>query len=80
MEYNVGRLQRIDRGNRDEARVTGPGAGEKDVPRLRRCIHGYAGTRIAAGSISFSTHHASYAMGEISDGFISLRPPQKTFV
>jgi hypothetical protein len=26
------------------------------------------------------SNHLRYAIGEISDGLISLRPPQKTFV
>ncbi len=39
-----------------------------------------SGARMAVGSSPFCSHHAAYAIGEISDGLISLRPPQKTFV
>src|SRR5262245_20270671 len=35
---------------------------------------------IVAGSRAFARHHPSYAIGEISLGLISLRPPQKTLV
>ena len=36
--------------------------------------------RMAAGSIPWRAHQRAYSTGEISDGLISLRPPQKTFV
>ncbi len=41
-------------------------------------MRGYA--RIASGSRPIDAHHPRYAMGETSDGLISLRPPQKTLV
>jgi hypothetical protein len=35
---------------------------------------------MAAGSTPIFVHHTRYSDGRISDGLISLRPPQKTFV
>ncbi len=39
-----------------------------------------AHSRIVSASMPILAHHSRYAIGEISDGLISLRPPQKTFV
>src|SRR5881296_2724574 len=36
--------------------------------------------RIASGSIPCARHHDAYTVGEISEGLISLRPPQNTLV
>ena len=49
-----------------------------DPANAQRQRRGYA--RMAAGSTPFSRQKSAYASGETSDGLISLRPPQKTFV
>ena len=48
-----------------------------EVPRGLGTAH-YS--RIVSGSTPTVAHHSRYANGEISDGLISLRPPQNTFV
>ena len=54
---------------------------DRDEKRDQRDARGpRTHSRIVSGSTPIFAHHARYAIGEISDGLISLRPPQNTFV
>ena len=70
----VGRVDELLPSYRDETRITGTSTHEKNLSFVHRCpdsLRSDSPTRFA---------HAWYSTGEISDGLISLRPPQNTFV
>ena len=68
----VRRIDELSALYRDETSVTRTCANEKNSPFYHPAL--------ASGESPARSAHALYSMGEISDGLISLRPPQNTFV
>ena len=80
VNHGIRRFERTHSGHGDESRITRAGANNPDVAGgHRRSPHAVV-SRMESGSIPRSSHQQAYATGEISDGLISLRPPQKTLV
>src|SRR5512141_1213165 len=76
VDDRIRRLDQLLSANGDQSRITRASANEKDDAATHAALRS-SFPLIDSGSTPIDSHHVAYSDGEISDGLISLRPPQK---